>query len=201
MATSGYDRRVDTGYHHGSLRSALLADGRRLLVEHGVDAVSLRELARRAGVSHAAPRRHFADRDALLAAIAAAGFDEMTDALRSAASGSGTDVAAELRAYAHTVVGFAAENGPLLSLMFSAKRGGDGVDGIAARRFFAIGGAMLGERPGAAVGPLTYLVAATFEGIGALVAADRLPATRVDEVVDAAVQVLAPRIEAARRTA
>lgn len=57
-------------YHHGDLRNALIAAGQAILAEDGVTALSLREVARRAGVSHAAPYRHFADKDALLAAIA-----------------------------------------------------------------------------------------------------------------------------------
>jgi AcrR family transcriptional regulator len=61
-------------YHHGDLRKALLDAASALLGEVGVAAISLREVARRAGVSHNAPYRHFADRDALLAAIALEGF-------------------------------------------------------------------------------------------------------------------------------
>lgn len=61
-------------YHHGDLRKALLEAASTLLDEAGVAAISLREVARRAGVSHNAPYRHFADRDALLAALAQEGF-------------------------------------------------------------------------------------------------------------------------------
>ncbi|CAM5729343.1 hypothetical protein SALBM217S_04935 [Streptomyces griseoloalbus] len=55
-------------YHHGNLRTELLDAAERSLRVHGVDRLSLRDLARDVGVSHAAPRRHFADRRALLAA-------------------------------------------------------------------------------------------------------------------------------------
>lgn len=61
-------------YHHGDLRSALLHAGGELLEEQGLAALSVRETARRAGVSHNAPYRHFPDRDSLLAALAAEGF-------------------------------------------------------------------------------------------------------------------------------
>lgn len=61
-------------YHHGELRPALLRAAAKILEKEGRDAISLRDLARRAGVSHNAPYRHFADRPALLAALAEEGF-------------------------------------------------------------------------------------------------------------------------------
>src|SRR5947209_2974095 len=64
-------------YHHGNLRAELLAAAEQTVRERGVEALSLRELARRVGVSHGAPRRHFADRQALLDALAQAGFDRL----------------------------------------------------------------------------------------------------------------------------
>jgi len=68
-------------YHHGDLRSALLGSASEILEEQGLGALSLREVARRAGVSHNAPYRHFPDRDSLLAALAAEGFQQFGDAL------------------------------------------------------------------------------------------------------------------------
>lgn len=70
-------------YHHGNLREALLRAGVEMIGEG--ESFTLREVARRAGVSHNAPYRHFPDKDALLAAIAAQGFDELTEAMRQAA--------------------------------------------------------------------------------------------------------------------
>lgn len=61
-------------YHHGDLRTAVLAAAGELIENEGLDSLSVREAARRAGVSHNAPYRHFPDRDALLAALAADGF-------------------------------------------------------------------------------------------------------------------------------
>jgi AcrR family transcriptional regulator len=60
-------------YHHGDLRAALLGAAARILEKEGPEAISLRDLARRAEVSHNAPYRHFADRGALLAALAEEG--------------------------------------------------------------------------------------------------------------------------------
>ena len=69
-------------YHHGDLRSALLHASGELLEEQGLANLSLREAARRAGVSHNAPYRHFPDREALLAALAAEGFGMLGKALQ-----------------------------------------------------------------------------------------------------------------------
>ncbi|BBY55474.1 TetR family transcriptional regulator [Mycolicibacillus koreensis] len=68
-------------YHHGDLRAALLAEAAALVAERGAAGVSLRELARRAGVSHAAPAHHFTDRRGLFTALAAEGFRRLEAAL------------------------------------------------------------------------------------------------------------------------
>ena len=70
-----------TTYHHGDLRAAVLAAAGKLIEKEGVAGLSVREAARRAGVSHNAPYRHFPDRDALLAALAAEGFTQLEKAL------------------------------------------------------------------------------------------------------------------------
>jgi AcrR family transcriptional regulator len=72
-------------YHHGNLREALLASAVRLIAEVGPVGFTLRELARRAGVSHNAPYRHFRNRDDLMAAVATQGFRELTETMRRAA--------------------------------------------------------------------------------------------------------------------
>lgn len=74
----------DDTYHHGDLRATVLREASTMVLEHGVDALSLRELARRAGVSHAAPAHHFGDKRGLLTALAAQGFELLTDALDAA---------------------------------------------------------------------------------------------------------------------
>jgi len=73
-----------TGYHHGDLRTEILRAADKILEEQGVAKLSLREAARQAGVSHNAPYRHFADRDALLAALATDGFAQLGRALEAA---------------------------------------------------------------------------------------------------------------------
>jgi AcrR family transcriptional regulator len=68
-------------YHHGDLRAVILTEASRLVAERGADRVSLRELARSAGVSHAAPAHHFADRRGLFTALATEGFQLLAEAL------------------------------------------------------------------------------------------------------------------------
>jgi AcrR family transcriptional regulator len=70
-------------YHHGELRQTVLQVAGHILEKEGLEALSVRELARRAGVSHNAPYRHFPDRASLHAALAAEGFQMLAHALRS----------------------------------------------------------------------------------------------------------------------
>jgi AcrR family transcriptional regulator len=74
-----------SAYHHGDLRAALLAAAADQIAAEGVDGLSLRALAQRAGVSHAAPAHHFGNRQGLLTELAIAGFELLADELRSAA--------------------------------------------------------------------------------------------------------------------
>jgi AcrR family transcriptional regulator len=107
-------------YHHGNLRAALLERAERMLASVGPSGVSLRELAREAGVSHGAPRRHFADKRALLDALAESGFERLgaeLDTVMGASDGTFTD---RLVAFAQTYVRFAIEHPGLLSLMHTS---------------------------------------------------------------------------------
>jgi len=72
--------KTTTPYHHGDLRNALLQAGERLLRQDGPAELSLRKVAREAGVSHTAPYRHFRNKRALLSALAQAGFERLADA-------------------------------------------------------------------------------------------------------------------------
>lgn len=80
------DSRKATSYHHGDLPNALIAEGRQLLEDIGLGEFSLREVARRVGVSEAAPGRHFDGKTGLLAAIAASGFRELAGLRRAIAA-------------------------------------------------------------------------------------------------------------------
>lgn len=74
-------------YHHGDLRTALLNEGMALVQASGAEALTLRKLAQQLGVSHMAPYRHFPDKEALLAAIAADGFQQLKARLELAEQG------------------------------------------------------------------------------------------------------------------
>lgn len=104
-------------YHHGDLRRALVDAALATLAERGAAALGLRELARAVGVSPAAPYRHFADRKALLEAVAADGFARFGAAMEAAREAS--FVEDQLAAMAYAYVRFAIDNPPLFRLMFS----------------------------------------------------------------------------------
>ncbi len=85
-------------YHHGNLRAALVEAATALIAERGPDGFTLREVARRARVSHAAPYRHFRDRDDLLAAVVEQGFDGLRRAVTRAKSSPASPLEALRRA-------------------------------------------------------------------------------------------------------
>ncbi|MCH0566134.1 MULTISPECIES: TetR/AcrR family transcriptional regulator [unclassified Streptomyces] len=118
-------------YHHGDLRAALLKSAERTLRDKGAAALSLRELARDIGVSHAAPGRHFKDKQALLDALALAGYERL---LRDLAAADATDrpIDERMGALARTYLGFAIDNPALLELMFARKHEPDSSDRLAA---------------------------------------------------------------------
>ena len=108
-------------YHHGDLKNALLQAGKEVLSLEGVNRFDLRKVARRAGVSHAAPYRHFADKEALIDAIVKLGFEELADRLTAKVEKSGHSTPEKLRLVALEYVGFAGQNPWLLREMFSGR--------------------------------------------------------------------------------
>jgi len=104
-------------YHHGDLRRALLDAAGAILAETGQWDFSLREVARRAGVSHNAPYRHFADKEALLSAVAIAGFGVLRGHTSAAAEGK-ADAIEALSAIGQAYIGFGVANPALYLLMF-----------------------------------------------------------------------------------
>lgn len=108
-------------YHHGNLRQALLQAAEAALEARGASALSLRELSREVGVSHTSPRRHFADKQALLDALAQTGFHRLDALLAGAIKGRARNFAARLTNLAQTYVEFALKHPALWALMFEAK--------------------------------------------------------------------------------
>ncbi|MGX2995030.1 TetR/AcrR family transcriptional regulator [Streptomyces sp. JNUCC 64] len=104
-------------YHHGDLRTACLRAARELLEEDGGGALSLRAVARRAGVSPGAPYRHYADREALLSALAAEGYRELAGVLTAAHPSPSTP--GELSDVATAYVRFALRHPALFRVMFA----------------------------------------------------------------------------------
>jgi AcrR family transcriptional regulator len=105
-------------YHHGDLRAALIRTGLTILAEEGVQALSLRAVARRAGVSHAAPYRHFADKEALLAAIAEEGFRVLAADVEAARARFSAAPREQLEESAWAYVRFALAHPDHLRVMF-----------------------------------------------------------------------------------
>jgi AcrR family transcriptional regulator len=181
---------ADRPYHHGNLRTVLLDEAARTLREDGVEQLSLRDLARRAGVSHAAPRRHFADRRSLLDALAAAGFVRLGDEVSAAIDGAGDDYEAQLRAAAAAYVRFAIEHGALLELMFATKNAGQPTapPESAARLFTAVSdliikGQQTDALPPGDPGRLRLLLVATLQGIAALTTSGRADPGQTDALI------------------
>jgi len=108
----------DSSYHHGDLRAALIKAATAEIERGGYENLSLRELADSVGVSRGAPYRHFADRRALLAAVAADGFERLTAIYRKAMMGSGKTPQDRLAAAGRGYLRFAAKRPQMFRLMF-----------------------------------------------------------------------------------
>jgi AcrR family transcriptional regulator len=117
-------------YHHGDLAAALLGAALDLLEEKGETALSLRAVARRAGVSPAAPYRHYEDREALTSAVAAVGYRELAERLAAAHPAPSTPE--QLTAVAVAYVRFALERPALFRVMFSEPCDRDNDERVAA---------------------------------------------------------------------
>jgi AcrR family transcriptional regulator len=105
-------------YHHGNLRQSLLRATAELIERQGPAALSLREVARQAGVSHAAPAHHFGDKAGLLTALAAQGFELFTTALSQARDAAGADPMERFAATGRAYVLFAARHRAHFEVMF-----------------------------------------------------------------------------------
>ncbi len=110
-------RERDT-YHHGNLRQALLDAAMEVVGERGVEGLTLREVARRAGVSHAAPYHHFEDKGAMVSALAIGGFERFTAALTEARDRTHGSHLDRIRAQGAAYVRFAFDEPDRFKLMW-----------------------------------------------------------------------------------
>ncbi|GGV01070.1 TetR family transcriptional regulator [Actinomadura cremea] len=182
-------------YHHGNLRAALLDAAGRGLRERGADRLSLRDLAREVGVSHAAPRRHFPDRQALLDALAETGFAQLDTALRTALADADADFPSRVRAAMTAYVRFATENAALLELMYAGKhRPGATRIVEAAQAPFGLMSELIvqGQEAGAlrAGDPerIGIVLFATLQGIASLINGELVKPELLDGLVETAVE-------------
>jgi AcrR family transcriptional regulator len=181
-------------YHHGNLRSALLESAERTLTRRGASELSLRELAREVGVSHAAPRRHFADKQALLDALAEDGFERIGRELEEAMAAAGTSLREQLGAFALAYVRFATEHATLLELMFAGKHreGAEGLREAADRAFAAPLALFVTAQASGQVVPgdperVGIVALATLHGLAALANNGMLGDATLDDLVEEAV--------------
>jgi AcrR family transcriptional regulator len=108
----------DRSYHHGDLPAALLAAVEQVVQERGPAAITLREVARRAGVSHAAPAHHFGDKAGLLTAYAIEGFEELRHRLQTAGDAAAQGGLSPFAAIGLAYVRFAIEEPARFAVMF-----------------------------------------------------------------------------------
>ncbi|HKJ40052.1 MAG TPA: TetR/AcrR family transcriptional regulator [Anaerolineales bacterium] len=106
-------------YHHGDLKNALIKAGVKILAKEGVSGLSLRKVAKQAGVSHAAPYSHFADKQALIAAISTEGFRQLYKQIASVREAH-QDPSALLLETARAYIQFAMNEPDRFKLMFSS---------------------------------------------------------------------------------
>ncbi|KRE28874.1 TetR/AcrR family transcriptional regulator [Agromyces sp. Soil535] len=189
---------MSAAYHHENLRETLLELAERSVQRSGVEALSLRQLARDANVSHAAPARHFRDRRALLDALALDGFQRLNRAMADAAATPGT-FDARFRAIASAYVTFAVDNAALLGLMYTVKHEADASDALVEAGRGSLRAAVELIAEAQAAGAVTAgddperlaLVAfASVHGVAALATGDLLDGVSVAEATDATVDLL-----------
>jgi AcrR family transcriptional regulator len=188
-------------YHRGDLRAALLTRAEETLREKGPTGLSLRELARDLGVSHAAPSRHFKDKQALLDALALSGFERLDKMIAVARQGAGESFAEQLDAMARAYVDFALANAALLDLMYSIKHAPEASEAVraAVQRWAEqvidlIGdGQRRGEVREGPWGRVALPVFTALHGYASMAVSDALPPeTKLDDVITYLLRGCAP---------
>ena len=188
-----------TPYHHGDLRAELLRHAARRIEEAGPAGLSLRELARDAGVSHAAPRQHFRDKQALLDALVISGLERLGRRLDRALRDPGEGFDERLTRFARAYIRFATQNRELLALMFARKDAPDATDELRAANeaAFAAPRAMVdhaaanGDIADTDADRVAMAILATVHGLAAIIIGGMIGDRSPDTVVAGTVNVLA----------
>jgi AcrR family transcriptional regulator len=193
-------------YHHGNLRESLLKTAIELIAEVGPAGFNLRELARRSGVSHNAPYRHFRDKNELLATVAAQGFRELNEAMLEAAASESTPIG-QLKRSGYAYIAFALRRPEHFAAMFDAPA----IDNDAACKeagaaaFATLAGfiglcQLAGQLPKGSTEYRALLAWSLVHGIAKLAIANRLPFRSRDQVLQFAVSAIDAAIAALRQT-
>ena len=193
-----------TTYHHGDLRAALVHAAMELLEESGEADLSLRAVARRAGVSPAAPYRHYADREALVSAVAAVGYRELAERLAAAHPSPSTPE--QLASVAIAYVQFALERPALFRIMFGEPCDRDNDERVAATAAVSAYVRSIAQRtfPQADAEALSTAIWALVHGLAFLYLDGKLDTPTSSAVADritAAIQALLTATNADARTA
>ncbi|MCI4663719.1 MAG: TetR/AcrR family transcriptional regulator [Neomegalonema sp.] len=109
-------------HHHGSLREALIRETRRLVSLHGVEGFTIADACRAAGVSTAAPYKHFGSREELIAEVSALGFEELTERMNAACAQHPANSIEALIAMGQAYLGFVSADPEMFHLMWGATR-------------------------------------------------------------------------------
>lgn len=170
MSTS---KRAKRSYHHGELPGSLLQAAGKILEKEGIASLSVREAARRAGVSHNAPYRHFPDRESLLAALATEGFQLFGKALEEGQARGG------LRGRGEAYVRFALDHPQRFRLMFGSElpfQKHAALREAAMRAFSGLAGALAQQLSGVASGDASIAAWALVHGLASLMLHERIAA-------------------------
>jgi AcrR family transcriptional regulator len=187
-------------YHHGDLRAALLQRAAEQLQAGTVADLSLRGLARELGVSHAAPSRHFPDRQSFLAALARLGWQRLDADLAAADPGRDADLRSRVLALGRAYVRFATAEPALLELVFARKGSGEAVHdepaGVSGPDGVVLDAQLRGEVRDGDPAALAGALWAALHGVAALSVSGALADADVDGLLVQTVDVL---IEGLRR--
>ncbi len=179
------------GYHHGNLKDTLLEAARDLVAQQGPAGFTLAEASRRAGVSPSAPYRHFKDREALLAALAARGFALFAADLTQAFDGGAPDAATAFGRVGDAYLAFAAREPGLYGAMFAICPSGDLELPNASHAFEVLAATARRAAGGREMPTVTLLgIWALAHGAATLAAAGHLSAAQARAVVQAGVGAL-----------